>query len=74
MRERMNRIWYNGILALARSYWASSTKQARERMSGVVDAIGQVIAQPETPPSASSAIGNYAGSPKIEAETLGDAS
>jgi hypothetical protein len=44
----------SGIFALGRRYWASSTKQVRERISGLMDAIGQVIAQPEIPPSASS--------------------
>lgn len=64
----------SGILALARSYWSSSTKRARERISGVMDAIGQVIAQSENPPSASGAVGNYSATREIELETLGDAS
>lgn len=34
-----------GILALARTYWVSSTTRVRERISGMMDAIGQVIAQ-----------------------------
>jgi hypothetical protein len=32
-----------GVLALARGYWASSTKRARERMNGVIEAIGQTL-------------------------------
>jgi hypothetical protein len=37
-----------GPLAIARAYWASSTRKARERISTVMDAIGQSLAQPET--------------------------
>lgn len=48
----------SGILALGRIYWASSTRRARERIAGMMDAIGQVIAQPESLPSASRAIGD----------------
>lgn len=32
-----------GILALARGYWASSTARTRERISGMMDAIGQAV-------------------------------
>ncbi len=32
-----------GILAAARGYWASSTKKVRERISFVMDAIGQTL-------------------------------
>jgi hypothetical protein len=37
-----------GTLAIARSYWASSTRKVRERISGVMDVIGQALSQPET--------------------------
>lgn len=48
-----------GVLALARGYWASSTKKARERIDAALDAIGQTLAQAErgtpAPDSAGSA-------------------
>jgi hypothetical protein len=34
-----------GALAAARGYWASSTRRARERISEVLDAIGQAVTQ-----------------------------
>jgi hypothetical protein len=34
-------------LAVARGYWASSTRKVRERISVVMDAIGQTLTQPE---------------------------
>lgn len=36
-----------GVLALARGYWASSTRKARERLGVMLDAIGQALVQPE---------------------------
>lgn len=42
-----------GVLAVGRGYWASSTKRVRERINSLTDAIGQVIAQPESRPSSS---------------------
>jgi hypothetical protein len=33
-----------GVLAIARGYWASSTRKARERINGVMDAISQTLA------------------------------
>ena len=36
-----------GVLAVARGYWASSTKKVRERIGVVMDAIGQTLDQPE---------------------------
>ena len=41
-----------GILALGRLYWTASTRRARERISGMIDAIGKGVAEPERPPSA----------------------
>ena len=32
-----------GVLAVARGYWASSTRKVRERMSGVMDVIGRTM-------------------------------
>jgi len=37
-----------GVLAATRAYWASSTRKVRERISVVVDAIGQTLSKPET--------------------------
>jgi len=37
-----------GILALARGYWASSTRKVQERISGVMDVIGQTLIKPKT--------------------------
>lgn len=37
-----------GVLAVARSYWASSTRKIRERISGVIEAIGQTLGESET--------------------------
>jgi hypothetical protein len=36
-----------GVLAVARRYWASSTRRVHERISVVMDAIGQTLTQPE---------------------------
>ena len=36
-----------GVLALARSYWASSTKKARERIDLLMDAVGEALGQSE---------------------------
>jgi hypothetical protein len=36
-----------GTFAIARGYWASSTRKVRERISVVIDAIGQTLIQPE---------------------------
>ena len=38
-----------GIVAIARAYWVSSTRRARERISGLIDAIGQSIDPPGDP-------------------------
>jgi hypothetical protein len=36
-----------GVLAVARNFWASSTRKDRERIGVVMDAIGQTLSQPE---------------------------
>jgi hypothetical protein len=36
-----------GVIAVARGYWASSTRKLRERISVVMDAVGQTLSQPE---------------------------
>ena len=38
----------SGTLAVARGYWASSTRRVRERINVVMDAIGQTLSQPES--------------------------
>ena len=53
-----------GALAAARGYWASSTRKVRERISGVMDAIGQAVAQAETKPSGVGAVEEGAAAPK----------
>lgn len=52
-----------GVLAAARGYWASSTRKARERMSAVMDAIGETLAQPESQVSRLRAAGDGAPEP-----------
>jgi hypothetical protein len=42
-----------GALAVARGYWASSTRKVRERISVVMNAISQTLAPPETRPPGS---------------------
>ena len=46
------------VLAVARGYWASSTKKARERVSAVMDAIGEALSQPEIQGSDITAVGD----------------
>jgi hypothetical protein len=40
-----------GVLAVARRFWGSSTRTARERLTRFVDAIGQALLQPEDRPA-----------------------
>jgi len=49
-----------GVLAVARGYWASSTRTVRERISGVMDAIGQTLSQPESQVSGLRKVGDGA--------------
>jgi hypothetical protein len=62
-----------GILALARSYWTTSTRQVRLRIGGVMDAICRVVDQSEIAPSASGAIDDPSDAPGIPADTPGGA-
>lgn len=62
-----------GALAIARGYWASSTRKVRERISAVMDAIGETITQPETPPSGFSTIGDGPAARAPDARVVGDA-
>ena len=59
-----------GILAVARGYWASSTRKVRERISVVMDAIGQTLRQPEFQVSG---LGDDAAAPESDAGIAGDA-
>jgi hypothetical protein len=56
----------SGTLALARSYWTSSTKRVRERIGGVVDAIGAVVAQSESHSLAAGAGDDHSGASENE--------
>ena len=58
-----------GMLALARTWWASSTKRARERIDAVMDAMGQVVTQSRSNPPAARDIGDRAGTPAIGSNT-----
>ena len=62
-----------GALAAARGYWASSTRKVRERISEVMDAIGQAVAEPGTKASGFGAVGEDAATPKPDAGLIGDA-
>jgi hypothetical protein len=62
-----------GSLAIARGYWASSTRKVRERISVVMDAIGQTPTQPETQASGFSTVGDGAAAPEPDASVVGDA-
>lgn len=53
-------IGIGGPLAIARSYWAASTRRVRERLSIVIDAIGQTFSKPDEKP-----VDQPDGSPKI---------
>jgi hypothetical protein len=63
-----------GVLAIARGYWASSTKRVRDRISVVMDAIAQTVTQPaDTQASASDTVADGAAAPEPDAgveETL----
>lgn len=62
-----------GVLAVARGYWASSTRKARERIGVVMDAIGQNRSQPETQAAGFTTVGDGAAAPKRDASVAGDA-
>ena len=62
-----------GALAAARAYWASSTREVRERISGVMDAIGQTLTQSETRARGFGTVGDGVTSPEPDASVAGDA-
>lgn len=55
-----------GTLAVARRFWASSTKKARERIGMLMDVIGQTVVQPEN------RVGEDTASPARDATVVGD--
>jgi membrane associated rhomboid family serine protease len=61
-----------GALAVARGYWASSTRKVRERISVVMDAIDQTVTQPETQDSGLRTVGDGAGAPEADASVGAD--
>jgi hypothetical protein len=61
------------VLAVARGYWASSTRKARERISGVMDAIGQTLGQLETQASGFTTVGDGAAAAERDSSIVGDA-
>jgi hypothetical protein len=62
-----------GVLAVARGYWASSTRNVQERISVVLDTIGRTLAQSETQVSGLRKIGDTAPTPESDASVVGDA-
>ena len=62
-----------GVLAVARGYWASSTRRAQERMSAVMDVIGRTLDPPEITASGRTAIGEGSAGPTRDARMAGDA-
>jgi hypothetical protein len=61
-----------GTMALARSFWASSTRKARERIGAIMDTIGQTLVRPENQPSGFRRVGDGTASPGRDANVVGD--
>jgi len=61
-----------GAIAAARAYWASSTRKVRERISAVMDAVGETLGQSD-PISARGKIGDGAEASEPDASVVGDA-
>ena len=62
-----------GVLAVARGYWASSTRKIRERIDVVMDAIDQTLTQSETQASGFKKVGDGAVAPERDASTMAHA-
>jgi hypothetical protein len=62
-----------GGLAVARGYWASSTRKVRERIGVGMGTIGQTFTQPETQVSGFRKVGGAAVAPKRDASAVADA-
>jgi hypothetical protein len=61
-----------GILAVARGYWASSTRKVRERIGVVMDEIGQTLSKSSTPGSGVRELGDGAMAPLPDASAVAD--
>jgi hypothetical protein len=61
-----------GVLALARSYWASSTRTARERLGGVMDSVNRFLTSGNA--TIDSAVGKRVETAGTDGEAAGDAS
>ena len=61
-----------GVLAAARGYWASSTRKVQERISVVMDSIGQTLSQPETRVSGLRKLSDGAPVPERDASAVTD--
>ena len=62
-----------GALAVARGFWAASTRKVREQISVVMDAIGQTLTQPETQASGFGTVGDAAAAPEPDTSAVRDA-
>jgi hypothetical protein len=62
-----------GALAIARGYWASSTRKVRERISVVMDAIGQNLGQQGSQDPGLRKVGEGAPALESDAKVVGDA-
>ena len=62
-----------GAIAAARAYWASSTRKVRERISAVMDAVGETLGQSDAQVSARGKIGDGAAASEPDASVVGDA-
>ena len=60
-----------GIVAVARGYWAASTRKVRERIDGVMDTVERPLSQPEAEVPELWAIGGVAASPVSDASVGG---
>lgn len=58
------------VLAAARGYWASSTNKVRERISTVMDAIGQTLNQPWETRAGSQTVGESVAAPEPDADAV----
>jgi hypothetical protein len=45
-----------GVIASARSFWASSTRKAHERIGAIIDTVGQTLARPDSDRAAGTAV------------------
>jgi hypothetical protein len=61
-----------GVFAIARGYWASSSRNVRERIEGVMHAIGQTLTQSEIQASGFKKIGDGAVAPERGASAVAD--